>query len=60
MNRINNHFIDSQTVYEKFITRNGGDVLLGKLKIAEEVENTKGKEYLDLFNQDEVQRKGGR
>lgn len=51
MNRINNHFFDSHTIYEHFITHSGGDVLLGKLKIAEEVENTKRKKYLDLINQ---------
>ena len=39
MNRINGHFIDTHKVYERFITSSGGDVLLGKLKIAEEVEN---------------------
>lgn len=43
MNRTNSHFFDSHTVYEQFVTHRGGDVPLGKLKIAEKVKNTKRK-----------------
>jgi len=50
MNRINGHFIETHKAYEHFITHSGGDVLLGKLKIAEEVENHNREKHLGLIN----------
>ena len=36
MNRINGFFFDSETIYDRFITKNGGRALLAKLRLAED------------------------
>ncbi len=50
MNNVNSYFDESHTLYEHFITFSGGDILLGKLKLAEEYEKLKMDKFRSKIN----------